>query len=55
VTDFISVGTFPVFNVADASISVGCAVLLVGVLLNELAQKKKAADAEVKNEKVEEV
>jgi hypothetical protein len=27
----------------------------VGVLLNELAQKKKAADAEVKNEKVEEV
>jgi signal peptidase II len=55
VTDFISVGTFPVFNVADASISVGCAVLLVGVLLNELAQKKKAANSEVKNEKVEEV
>jgi signal peptidase II len=55
VTDFISVGTFPVFNVADASISVGCAVLLVGVLLNELAQKKKAANSEVKSEKVEEV
>ncbi|MGZ9164197.1 MAG: signal peptidase II [Anaerolineales bacterium] len=55
VTDFISIGTFPVFNVADASISVGCAVLFVGVLLNELAQKKKAANAEVKSEKVEEV
>jgi signal peptidase II len=55
VTDFISVGTFPVFNVADASISVGCVVLLVGVLLNELAQKKKAADPEVTSEKVEEV
>ena len=55
VTDFISVGTFPVFNVADASISVGCAVLFVGVLLNELAQKKKAANLEVKSEKVEEV
>ena|SRR5687767_484963 len=55
VTDFISVGTFPVFNVADASITVGCAVLFVGVLLNELAQKKKAANLEVKSEKVEEV
>jgi signal peptidase II len=55
VTDFISVGTFPVFNVADASITVGCVVLFVGVLLNELAQKKKAADLEVKSEKVEEV
>ncbi len=55
VTDFISVGTFPVFNVADASISVGCAVLFVGVLLNELAQRKKAANVEVKSEKAEEV
>lgn len=55
VTDFISVGTFPVFNVADASISVGCVVLLVGVWLNEMAQKKKAANVEVKSEKVEEV
>ena len=55
VTDFISVGTFPVFNVADASISVGCVVLLVGVWLNETAQKKKAASVEVKSEKVEEV
>ena len=27
VTDFISVGNFPVFNVADASISVGTAIL----------------------------
>ncbi|HXF86037.1 MAG TPA: signal peptidase II [Anaerolineales bacterium] len=42
VTDFISVGTFPVFNVADASISVGAAVLLFGVWLNERAGKKKS-------------
>ena len=55
VIDFISVGTFPVFNIADASISVGCVVLLVGVWLNETAQKKKAASVEVKSEKVEEV
>ena len=40
VTDFISVGTFPVFNVADASISVGTVVLLLGVYLQERAIKK---------------
>ena len=39
VTDFISVGTFPVFNVADASISVGVAILLLGVWLKERAEK----------------
>lgn len=31
VTDFVSIGTFPVFNVADASISIGVAVLILGV------------------------
>lgn len=41
VTDFISVGTFPVFNVADASISVGAAVLFVGIWTMERAEKKK--------------
>jgi len=39
VIDFISVGTFPVFNVADASISIGVAVLLLGVWLQEKRQK----------------
>lgn len=32
VTDFVSIWTFPVFNVADASISVGVVVLLVPYL-----------------------
>ena len=40
VTDFISVGTFPVFNIADASISVGAAVLFLGVWLRESAERK---------------
>jgi len=40
VTDFVSVGTFPVFNVADASISVGCVVLLLGVWWQERMAKK---------------
>ena len=41
VTDFISVGTFPVFNIADASISVGCVVLLLGVWWQERNSKKE--------------
>ena len=45
VTDFISVGRFAIFNVADASISVGVAVLLLGVWLKERTEKKRAAMA----------
>jgi signal peptidase II len=41
VTDFISVGTFPVFNIADSSISVGCVVLLLGVWWQERSAKKE--------------
>ena len=41
VTDFISVGTFPVFNIADASISVGAAILLLGVWLTERSEKRE--------------
>jgi signal peptidase II len=43
VTDFLSVGNFAIFNVADASISTGVAVLLVGVWLKEREEKKRAA------------
>ncbi len=43
VTDFVSVGSFAVFNVADASISVGTAVLIVTVWLSERKEKKLAA------------
>jgi signal peptidase II len=35
VTDYISVGNFPVFNIADASISTGVAVLVLGIWLTE--------------------
>lgn len=47
VTDFISVGNFPVFNVADASISVGAVVLFLGVWLQERAEKKKQSETPV--------
>jgi len=41
VTDFISVGTFPVFNVADSSISVGVAILLLGVWIKEQVERRQ--------------
>ncbi len=47
VTDFLSVGNFPVFNVADASISVGVVVLLVGVWITERQQKRALETAEL--------
>jgi len=43
VTDFISVGAFPVFNMADASITIGVVVLLLGVWLKERSDKLKAS------------
>lgn len=39
VTDFISIGTFAVFNVADSSISIGVAVLLLATWLQERRDK----------------
>jgi signal peptidase II len=46
VTDFISVGNFPVFNVADASITIGAILLFLSVWLREREEKKveQAAD-----------
>ena len=43
VTDFISIGTFPVFNIADTSISMGTGILLLGVYLQERAAQKARA------------
>jgi signal peptidase II len=44
VTDFISVGNFPVFNIADASVSVGVVIMVIGVYLTERKQKKQALE-----------
>jgi signal peptidase II len=48
VTDFISVGTFAVFNVADACISVGTVILIIAVWISEHKQKKLAEAIEEK-------
>jgi len=42
VTDFISVGNFAVFNIADSSISVGVAILALGTIWTERKTKKMA-------------
>lgn len=48
VTDFISIGAFPVFNVADSSITVGVLVLMLGVWLKERQEQlQKAKEAAV--------
>lgn len=44
VTDFISMGTFPVYNLADASISVGVAVLIAGMWVEERRKPRTADD-----------
>lgn len=44
VTDFISLGTFPVFNVADSSISIGVAVLLIGMWQEERKTRRLAVE-----------
>jgi signal peptidase II len=46
VTDFISLGSFAIFNVADSCITVGVTILILGVWLMERKQKKeKQAEA----------
>ena len=46
VTDFISIGNFAVFNVADSAISVGVVVLVLGVWIKEKNDQKKTPGAE---------
>ena len=45
VTDFISIGSFAVFNVADMSITVGVAILILTVWLQERRERRKAGEA----------
>lgn len=50
VTDFIAVGSFPVFNVADSSISVGVAVLLIATWIEERrARETEGASVEAED------
>jgi signal peptidase II len=44
VTDFISVGYFAVFNIADASVSLGVVCLVLGVWLHERVKKVQSPE-----------
>jgi signal peptidase II len=50
VTDFISVGTFPVFNVADSAITVGTAILILAVWLNDRKEKQAQAESDAQGD-----
>jgi len=54
VTDFISVGKFPVFNIADACISLGVVVLFLGMWFQEKEKKASQASPETGDDPVEE-
>lgn len=46
VTDYISVWNFPVFNVADASISIGVAILIVEMWFRDRKEKQELSEME---------
>ncbi len=48
VVDFIWVGNFPVFNLADSAICIGAAVLIIGIWREE--KRKENLETETKNE-----
>ena len=52
VTDFVSVGNFPVFNVADASISTGVAVLIIGMWIQEKRLKATQTESDLDIEEI---
>jgi signal peptidase II len=46
VVDFIQVGWFPIFNLADSAITVGAALLMLQFLRDEVAQRRERPDGQ---------
>ena len=44
VVDFVQVGWFPIFNLADSAISVGAGLLMLQFVADELAQRRRSRD-----------
>ena len=51
VTDFISVGNFAVWNVADASITVGVGLMVLDILIQEIRDHGKKSDQKAERKK----
>ncbi|NPV40908.1 MAG: signal peptidase II [Anaerolineae bacterium] len=49
VTDFISIGNFAVFNIADASVTIGVGIMILGLWYQEKHDKAQQALAENKH------
>jgi signal peptidase II len=54
VTDFIAVGRFPVFNVADSCVTIGVFLMLLGLLIQEHKEKAARQAAETTQDGVDE-
>ncbi len=50
VTDFVSIGSFPVFNVADGSVTVGVGIMILGLWLQESRAKKTQPTTTIQGE-----
>ena len=52
VTDFLAVGDFPVFNLADSALTVGCLIMILWLILSEISSARRAAAASADEEVV---
>jgi len=53
VTDFVSVGNFAVFNIADASISVGVGLMVLDIIIQEIRDKRKKDEQDAPGKNIE--
>lgn len=49
VTDFVSVGSFAVFNISDASVTVGVGIMILGLWIQEKREKEKNTLQDARN------